>query len=84
MLRLSAQMWKQTCALQRLHGSVKQGPRNSLIFIARKMTQQQPPKTIEWTTRIPTGAKDKDKITALGWFLLVSSFGSTLMHYSIE
>lgn len=78
MLRLSAQMWKKTCVLQRLHGSVKQSPRNSLIFIARKMTQQQPPKTIEWTTSIPTGAKDKDKITALGWFLLVSSSRLTL------
>lgn len=70
MLRLSAQIWKQIDALQRLTVSVKQSPRNSILLIARKMTQQQPQK-LEWTTSIPIN-KDKDKITALGWFLLVS------------
>lgn len=71
MLRLSVHMWKQTGSLQRLTGSARQSPRSSLLIIARKMTQQQPQK-FEWTTSIPTNAKDKDKITALGWFLLVS------------
>ncbi|KAH8371492.1 hypothetical protein KR093_007706 [Drosophila rubida] len=74
LLRVNTQMWKQICALQH-------SPRCPIIGVQfrRKITQQaqQQPK-IEWTTSIPTGKKDKDKITALGWFLLlipVTTFG---------
>lgn len=71
MLRLSAQICKQSCAMQRLPGSTNKIPTIRLQLVTRKMTQQ--PQKIEWTTSIPIGNKDKDKITALGWFLLVSS-----------
>ncbi|EDV96159.1 SURF1-like protein [Drosophila grimshawi] len=67
MLRLSAQMCKQSFALLRLPHSTNKMPR--LQLVTRKMTQQH--QKVDWTTSIPTGAKDKEKITALGWFLLL-------------
>lgn len=68
MLRINAQMWKQICTLQRFPSGASRGPTISLQ-LRRKMTQQQ--SKIDFTTSIPIGAKDKDKITALGWFLLL-------------
>ncbi|EDW69198.2 SURF1-like protein isoform X1 [Drosophila virilis] len=69
MLRLSAQICKQSLAMQRLPGSTNRIPTIRLQLVTRKMTQQS--QKIEWTTSIPIGNKDKDKITALGWFLLL-------------
>ncbi|KAH8397570.1 hypothetical protein KR222_010254 [Zaprionus bogoriensis] len=71
MLRLSAQMCKQTSALQCFNGSAKRSPRNSLLVIARKITQQQQQAKVDWTTSIPTGSKGKEKISPIGWLLLV-------------
>ncbi|XP_034655362.1 SURF1-like protein [Drosophila subobscura] len=65
MLRLSTQMCRQgVWALSRLPSS-----RNALQTVTRKMTQQRAP--ADWTTSIRTEPKEKDKITALGWFLLL-------------
>lgn len=66
MLRLSNQMCRQVACTLRVPSIL-----NTLQKIpSRKMTQQRV--RLDWNTSIPSpGAKDKEKITALGWFLLV-------------
>ncbi|XP_017955064.1 SURF1-like protein [Drosophila navojoa] len=68
MIRLSSQICKQSVALQRLAGSTNTMPTIRLQLVTRKMTQQHP--KVDYITSIPI-AKKKDKITALGWFLLI-------------
>lgn len=75
MLRLSSQICKQSVTLQRLAGSTNTIPTIRLQLVTRKMTQQHP--KVDFTTSIPI-AKKKDKITALGWFLLVSKLLKSL------
>lgn len=70
MLRLSSQICKQSITLQRLPSSINTINTIRLQLVTRKMTQQHP--KIDFTTSIPIAKKNKDKITALGWFLLVS------------
>ncbi|KAH8379377.1 hypothetical protein KR009_004516 [Drosophila setifemur] len=67
MLRFGTLMCRQAnCTLLRV--SVMPASRNTLQLVTRKMTQRPP---VEWTS-IPTkSAKDKERITALGWFLLL-------------
>ncbi|XP_016955929.1 SURF1-like protein [Drosophila biarmipes] len=69
MLRFGSQVSRQVClhlqTLSRIPCS-----RNTKQMITREMTQQRSP--VDWNTSIPTkAAKDKEKISPLGWFLLL-------------
>ncbi|KAH8314658.1 hypothetical protein KR074_006830 [Drosophila pseudoananassae] len=69
MLRFGTQLCRQVpCTKLRVSGMPVF--RNTLQLVTRKMTQQRPP--VDFTTSIRTkSAKDNEKITALGWFLLL-------------
>lgn len=70
MLRFGTQLCRQA-SCTKLGVSGMPVFRNSLQLVNRKMTQQRPP--VDFTTSIRIkSAKDNEKITALGWFLLVS------------
>ncbi|XP_030372462.1 SURF1-like protein [Scaptodrosophila lebanonensis] len=66
MLRLPTQMFKHALILQRLPPPCNGNTTVKLVL--RKMNSQRP---ADWPIGVATNAKDKEKITALGWFLLL-------------
>ncbi|ALC43755.1 Surf1 [Drosophila busckii] len=73
MLRLNLQLCKFNSVL-RLPSNACRSPSTTQPqrLVTRRMAQQQQKQQqIEWTTSIRMDKKDKEKITALGWFLLL-------------